>query len=215
MCYQSNARCVRMTVNMPCVFNLVIFAYLYSKYDRSSMGKHLKAFQHFPSLPVSFRSEMAQRDACLRAQPRLTLAWEFYNKRQQLGKCFSVRLQGNLTLHGRRTKGRDGLRWWTLRWDSVLPYLPILPPRTNGRCSLFSGWCNCFLTGWTRIICAARDVRTFHLNSKLTGIPCDDPHPLFSGALVQVSVTRLGSAGRRAELNWLFPAMMSGGKCLN
>lgn len=87
----------------------------------------MKAFQHFPSLPAFSRPETAQQDPCLRAQPRLNPAWEFYNKRQQVGECFSAQLHGNSTRDGRRTKGRDGLSWWTRRWDSAhtLPQLPI------------------------------------------------------------------------------------------
>lgn len=112
----------------------------------------LKPSQHFFSLSVFFHPETAQQDPCLRAQPRLTPATEFYNKRQQLGKCFFlVELEGNLTLDGREQRG--GTVWADGVGDEIaLLTDPISPSFPLGLTVLFlSGWCNCFMTDWARI----------------------------------------------------------------
>ncbi|KAJ4920888.1 hypothetical protein JOQ06_027711 [Pogonophryne albipinna] len=99
---------------------------------------------------VLLLTETAQQDSSLWAQPRLTPATEFYNKRQQLGKYFSVELRENLTLAERRTKGRDGFGEGArsaqrdIALCSTGCFLWAAPPAHINRLALFpdkSAWC--------------------------------------------------------------------------
>lgn len=49
-------------------------------------------------------------------------------------KVFFSGITGEFNTGRQGTKGRDGLSWWSRRWDSALnrPHLPILPFRTDG-----------------------------------------------------------------------------------